>query len=356
MNLREQVGQLLVLGLDGHELGPVQSAWLRMLRPGGVVLFTRNIQSAPQTHALLEGIQQATSTPMLRCVDLEGGSVDRLRDALAPMPSVGEVAALQSARASHLHGQLIGRAARAFSFNTVFAPVLDLALPLSAKVMGSRTAAADPKGVIAYAKPFLKALAANGVLGCGKHFPGLGNGEVDSHHLLPRIRRSWKKMWNEDLVPYRTLSRSLPMVMVSHAAFPSVTGNSDSASLSPFWIQKTLRQKIGYAGIVVSDDLEMKAVLARSIETAVMEFVEAGGDLYLICHDAALITRAYETVLAEAEHSTAFRRRVTAAAQRVMVAKKKWARCLRFAPVPSTADVDALRREIQQLSKLCAKG
>lgn len=356
MNLREQVGQLLVLGLDGYELGPVQSAWLRMLRPGGVVLFTRNIHDAPQTHALLQGIQQATSTPMLRCVDLEGGSVDRLRDALTPMPSAGEVAALKSPRASNLHGQLIGRAARAFGFTTVFAPVLDLARPISAKVMGTRAAAADAKGVIAYAKPFLKALAANGILGCGKHFPGLGDGEVDSHHKLPRIRRSWKKMWSEDLAPYRSLRLALPMVMISHAAFPAVTGNSDPASLSPFWIQKTLRQKIGYCGVVVSDDLEMKAVLARSIETAVMEFIEAGGDLYLICHDAALITRAYETVLAEAERSTAFRRRVTAAAQRVMVAKKKWARRLRFAPMPTAAEIESLHREIHLLSKLCAKG
>lgn len=356
MNLREQVGQLLVLGLDGYELGPVQSAWLRMLRPGGVVLFARNIQNASQTHSLLQGIQQATSTPMLRCVDLEGGTVDRLRDALAPMPSAGEVAALRSARASHLHGQLIGRAARAFGFTTVFAPVLDLASPLSAKVMGSRTAAADAKGVISYAKPFLKALAANGVIGCGKHFPGLRDGEVDSHHLLPRIRSSWKTMWTEDLLPYRTLRKSLPMVMVSHAAFPAVTGNSEPASLSPFWIQKTLRKKIEYGGIVVSDDLEMKAVLTRSIENAVAEFIEAGGDLYLICHDAALITRAYETVLAEAEHSTAFRRKVTTVAQRVMVAKKKWARHLRFAPVATPAEIESLREEIHQLSKLCAKG
>jgi beta-N-acetylhexosaminidase len=327
-----------------------------MLRPGGIVLFTRNIRDAQQNRALLQAIQQSSTTPMLRCVDLEGGSVDRLREALAPMPSAGEVAALKSPHLSQLHGRLIGRAARAFGFNTVFAPVLDLASPASVKVMGARAVAADAKGVIAYAKPFLKALAANGVIGCGKHFPGLGNGDVDSHLTLPRIRRSWKKMWSEDLVPYRSLRRALPMVMISHAAFPAITGNSDPASLSPFWIQKTLRQKIEYTGVVISDDLEMKAVLARSIESAAMDFIESGGDLLLICHDAALITRAYETVLAEAEHSTAFRRRVIAAAQRVMVAKKKWARRLRFSPAPTAAEIESLRQEILHLSKLCAKG
>jgi beta-N-acetylhexosaminidase len=354
MKLREQVGQLLVLGLDGTELGIVQAAWLRMLQPGGVVLFQRNITDAAQSQSLLRAIQATTRAPMLHAIDLEGGTVDRLRTALAPMPSAASVAALHSDKLSQLHGKLIGLAARAFGFNCSFAPVLDLTAPEGTSVMGDRTAATDAPGVIAYAKPFLKGLSATGVLGCGKHFPGLGAGELDSHHALPRIRRSWKNLWAEDMEPYRALRQELPMVMVSHAAYPRITGNSEPASLSPFWIQKTLRQKLNYKGLVLSDDLEMKALLSRSIEVAALEFIEAGGDIFLICHDAALITRAYEAVLAEAERSTAFRRRVTAATQRVMLAKKSWARRLRFAPVPTEAKLDELRAGIQQLERSCA--
>ena len=98
MTLREQVGQLLMLGMDGCELGVVQAAWLRMLQPGGIVLFQRNIESATQARALLEAVQATTRAAMLRAVDLEGGQVDRLREALAPMPSAGKVAAMSSDR------------------------------------------------------------------------------------------------------------------------------------------------------------------------------------------------------------------------------------------------------------------
>jgi beta-N-acetylhexosaminidase len=343
----------MVLGLDGTELGIVQTAWLRMLQPGGVVLFQRNIESAAQTQALLRSIQAATRTPMLHAVDLEGGSVDRLRAALVPTASARKVAELGSARQSQLHGKLIGAAARAFGFNCTFAPVLDLASAEGSKIMGDRSAGSDAAQVIAYARPFLKGLASTGVLGCAKHFPGLGSGELDSHHALPRIRRSWKTLWAEDMEPYRTLKDELPMVMVSHAAYPRITGNSEPASLSPFWIQKTLRQKMNYRGLVLSDDLEMKAVVSRSIEVAALEFVEAGGDIYLICHDAAMITAAYEAVLAEAERSTAFRRRITAAAQRVMLAKKNWARRLRFAPVPDAGSLVQLRSQVEALGRLC---
>lgn len=349
MKLREQVGQLLMLGLDGTELGIVQAAWLRMLQPGGVVLFQRNIENARQTQALLRSIQATGRAPMIHAVDLEGGRVDRLRDALAPMPSAGKIAARHSPREARLHGKLIGLAARAFGFNCTFAPVLDLAADEGTKILGDRAASADPGGVIAYAKPFLKGLAATGVLGCGKHFPGLGCGEIDSHHALPRIRRSWKQLWAEDMEPYRALSGELPMIMVSHAAYPRITGNSEPASLSPFWIQKTLRSKLDYKGLVLSDDLEMKAVLGRTVEVAALEFIEAGGDIFLICHDAALITAAYEAVLAEAESSTAFRRKVIAAAQRVMLAKKSWARRLRFAASSSEQKIAELRARILRL-------
>jgi beta-N-acetylhexosaminidase len=353
MTLREQVGQLLMLGMDGCELGVVQAAWLRMLQPGGIVLFQRNIESATQARALLEAVQATTRAAMLRAVDLEGGQVDRLREALAPMPSAGKVAAMHSASLARQHGELIGEAARAFGFNCSFAPVLDLAAPESAGVMGDRAAGESAAAVVAYAKPFLEGLTATGVLGCGKHFPGLGGGNLDSHHALPRIRRNWKTLWAEDIAPYRTLRQKLPMVMVSHAAYPKITRGNEPASLSPFWIQKVLRQKTGFTGLVLSDDMEMKAIASRKIENAALEFVEAGGDVFLICHDAAAITAAYEAVMHEAECSTSFRRKVVAAAQRVMLAKKRWARRMRGIPAPGEKELTELRAKILQLNERC---
>ncbi len=258
----------------------------------------------------------------LRCVDVEGGTVDRLRDALAPMPSAQAVAlaAFSSKTNASLrseHGELVAQAVKAFGFNTTLAPVLDLGLPESAEVMGTRAAAATAADVVEYARAFLRGLAAQGVVGCGKHFPGLGGGTRDSHLETPAIRRSGREIWREDLAPYRELRDELPMVMVNHAAYPETPGKARPASVSQYWITTVLRKRIGYRGIVFSDDLEMGGILKfMPMEEAVVAAVRAGMDLMEICHSPELILRAYEALIAEGERSTAFRAMLLARAKK----------------------------------------
>lgn len=322
--LRRQVGQLIIAGLEGTELTAVERAWLKLIRPGGVILFRRNIEEARQTIQLLREAAKTTDAPSFRCVDLEGGLVDRLRDLVAPMPSPAAVYATGRPSLFKKHGRLIGREARSLGFNTVFAPVLDLALPASSDVMRSRAVSADPEQVTAYASAFLEGLAAEGILGCGKHFPGLGGGTLDSHHAMPVIRRSWTEMWQQDIAPFRALSAQLPMIMVAHASYPKAAKTNAPASVSPFWITGVLRRKLRYSGLIVSDDMEMGGILTqRSIEEAAVEAVAAGTDVLEICKDPALVLRAYEALLAEAEGSPSFRRRVQLASRRVMQQKNQ---------------------------------
>jgi beta-N-acetylhexosaminidase len=245
-------------------------------------------------------------------VDVEGGTVNRLRDALAPLPSAQAVGAAcrmsGSMKVAREHGELIARAVKAFGFNTSYAPVIDLGLPESAQVMGSRCAGSTWEETVAYARPFLEGFVREGVVSCGKHFPGLGGGVVDSHFETPEIRRSWRKLWNDDLAPYRDLNRAMPMVMVNHAAYPDTSGKNQPASASSFWITTVLRKKIGYRGLIVTDDLEMGGILKfLPVEEAAVAAIRAGGDLILICHSAELILRAYEALLHEADRSAAFK-------------------------------------------------
>jgi beta-N-acetylhexosaminidase len=251
------------------------------------------------------------------------------------------------------HGRLIGAEVRALGFNVDFAPVLDLRFDASVGVLGSRTVSRDPKATAAYAKEFLRGLKDMNVAGCGKHFPGLGEGELDSHQALPVVHKSWKALWADDLVPYRMLARQLPFVMVAHCAFPEVTGEAVPASISKKWIGEMLRKKIGYAGLVVSDDLEMGGVLkVVSIEEAAVQTVQAGADMYLVCHNEELVQRAYEAILKEAERSTRFRTKVETAAQRIMTAKRRWpALTKRMATAPSEAMVNRLRQKIWEFSE-----
>lgn len=350
--MRPPIGQLLIIGFDGTEMTPRLASLLKKVQPAGVILFARNIKGAEQTWRLLRECQKSVATPLLTCVDLEGGTVDRFRDVLGPTPSAGDVFAADDPRLFRKHGQIIGENSRALGFNVDFAPVLDLALDASRVVMGSRAVSADSAETALYAGEFLAGLKAAKVLGCGKHFPGLGEGNLDSHHELPVIEKPLKKMWVEDLVPYRLLARPLPMVMISHAAYPQVTKTRTPASLSKVWITDVLKKKIGYRGLVVSDDLEMGGVLsAAPMGEAAVEFVKAGGDLCLICHREDYILQAYEALIQSCEKNAKFARRVAESGRRIAAFKKKWARELRPAKAPTAAAVEKLSRRLWEFGE-----
>lgn len=388
--LREAAGSLMVVGLEGMELAAQERAWLRLVRPAGIILFRRNIADAKQTRALVRESTRFCAPHCARWVDVEGGTVDRLRDALAPIAPVEAVAQAMRLNESEgpcdptlgaktetrqgwgtqqsstyqprqkqdglaqEHGELIARAVKAFGFNSPLAPVLDLGLPESRSVMGTRCAGGTAAEVVAYAKAFLAGLAAEGVAGCGKHFPGLGGGTLDSHLETPKIRRAWKKLWDEDLEPYRALRSELPMVMVNHAAYPLSRDKRRPASVSPFWVGEVLRRRIGYRGMIVSDDLEMGGVMKfMAVGDAAVEAVRAGADLLLICHHAEPILGAYEALIAEGERSAAFRRVLMARAREC---ERKRAKVFRagMAPALSGKQFEALRARILRFGQTVA--
>jgi beta-N-acetylhexosaminidase len=313
--IRRAAGNLLVVGLAGTELSGLERAWLRLIRPAGVILFKRNIADTEQTRALVDEATGLGALHGARCVDVEGGTVNRLRDALGPMPSAQAVARAQVNYArknanslAREHGELIARAVKAFGFNTTLAPVVDLGIPASAEVLGTRPPAAHPAQVTAFARDFLAGLAAHRVIGCGKHFPGLGSADSDSHFVTPEIKRGFAQIWNEDLVPYRELHQFMPIIMTNHAAYPDTQSKRVPASASPFWIATVLRKRIGYRGVILTDDLEMGGILKfLPVEEAAVAAVRAGSDLLEICHSAELILRTYEALIAAAEKSAAFR-------------------------------------------------
>lgn len=353
LDLRQQVGQLLIMGFDGTDVSARLRSMLGTLNPGGVILFKRNIEEAAQTHALLRHAQRVVATPMFLCVDLEGGTVDRLRDAIAPVPSVAEVAATGSAKLFRKHGRLIGEEIRALGFNTDFAPCLDLGFEASKKVLGSRTVSDNPKRTIRYARAFLHGLRDAHVIGCGKHFPGLGESTLDSHVHLPSIEKKWRDLWKQDLLPYRRLRKDFPMVMVAHASYPPVTGDKLPASLSKQWSRDILKKKIGFKGLVVSDDLEMGGVLAAApIGEAAVQTLKAGSDMALVCHKEEQVWLAFETVYKLAETDRDFAKLVAKRAKRVLEFKRKSRSLLaRTASRPTPRTVDKLCRRIWEFTE-----
>jgi beta-N-acetylhexosaminidase len=344
-SLRQAAGQVLIVGLEGTQLSALETAWLRLLRPGGVILFRRNIESPAQIHALLRSVEG----PLLRCIDVEGGTVDRLRDSIAPMPSPFAVAATNKPALFEKHGALIGQEARMLGFNSTFAPVLDLRTPASELVMTTRVVSGDPALVIRYASHFVKGLTQQGVLGCGKHFPGLGSGQVDSHHSTPVITKPLDQLWKEDLLPYRQMVKQLPMVMISHASYPAAV--PEPASVSGYWIREVLMREMGYGGLIVSDDMEMGGILKYTgMAEAAVAAVAAGTHLVEICHSPALIFAAYEALLREAESSPSFARLLRRSAAKVQTVAAK-----PLPPEPTSAAVKRMRTAVENFTRQVAK-
>jgi beta-N-acetylhexosaminidase len=397
MELRRAAGEVLVVGLAGKELTALERAWLRLIRPAGIILFRRNIADAKQTRALLKEAVEFCGAHALRCVDVEGGTVNRLGEALGEIPSAQAVAwamkgeteafghpthaqrarmdgapavgvdrtAGETERAAGVsrlkatlareHGELIARAVAAFGFNTTLAPVLDLGLAESAAVLGTRCAGAEPADVIAYARGFFAGLRAHGIAGCGKHFPGLGGGTLDSHLETPAIWRDGAAMWREDMEPYRALRDEMPMVMINHAAYPQTPGRERPASVSRYWIETVLRGRIGYRGIVLSDDLEMGGILKfLPVEEAAVEAIRTGSDLVEICHRAETILQAYEALIAEGERSAAFGRLLV---KRARETQRKRARVFAdaMAPALGARQFEALRTRVSRFGESVAR-
>ncbi len=352
LDLREQVGQLILMGLDGQECSARLRSTFSSLQPGGLILFARNIQSAQQTWQLLQEAQKCLSHPAFLCVDMEGGTVDRLKDLIAPAPAAADVAASGNQKLFREHGEVLGQECRALGFNVDFAPVVDLAFEPSRGVLGSRTVSDDPKQVIAYAREVLRGLQAAGVLGCGKHFPGLGEANLDTHQELPSIPKPAARLWKEDLAPYVALHRQMPFIMTAHAGYPAVTRDNTPVTLSKKWLTDIMRRKLGYRGLILADDLEMGGVLAAaSIEDAAIATLKAGADCFLICHNEEKVWSTYEAVLSAAERDRRFGQTIADRAKRVMALKKKAKLAARHVPAPTDKVLDKLRRRLWELGE-----
>lgn len=356
---RENLGDNFIIGFEGTAMSPALRSRLSRIQPSGVILFQRNIVDAAQTWELLRECQRWVASPLFICVDMEGGTVDRLREVFGPSPSAAGVFATADSKLFGLHGKWVGAICRAVGFNVDFAPTLDLALPPSLPVMQSRVVSANPREVTRYARAFLGGLAESRVLGCGKHFPGLGEVSLDTHKDLPVVEKPLRRLLAEDAQPYRVLRRELPFVMVSHTIYaaardgaPASLLKNPPASLSKKWMTDILRKKLGYAGLVITDDMEMGALQkAAPIEEAAVQALRGGADLLLICHSEDHIERAYQAVAKARDRDRRFAARVRQSAGRIARAKKKFAKSLAPSPRPSPAKVERLSRGLWEFGE-----
>jgi beta-N-acetylhexosaminidase len=296
MPVSQQLGQLLLTGVPGPELDPDTARRFKALQPGGFILFGRNIQTPGQLRKLIDDLRDLSDTEPIITIDQEGGRVSRLRLIGQEPPNAQALREKGDSSLIKLHGRLTGRLLRLFGFNLDLCPVLDISYDDQAdNSLKGRCYGTDPQQVVNNAGVFNRALRAQGILTCGKHFPGYGPAECDPHEFLPVITKDLEALHREELLPYRTLLPELDSVMTCHACYRAFDpgGQRLPASLSHNIVQRLLRDQLGFEGLAMTDDLDMGAILNEvTFEQAITGAVRAGNDIVMICHRIEMVELA----------------------------------------------------------------
>lgn len=289
-------GSLLIIGLPGPELDAEASRLLDEVRPLGVILFRRNITSTSQLRALTAGLRERRPD-LLVAIDHEGGRVHRMPADFTHFPPSlvmarhGDPGLLRDV--AHAHAAELREA----GFNLTFSPVLDVHTNPANPIIGDRAFGTTPEEVVHNALPYMQGLVEGGILPCGKHFPGHGDTQVDSHlelPVLPAATHDLERLRSLELRPFaRAISQGIPMIMTAHVVCEALDP-SVPATLSPRAIDGCLRRELGFHGYVVSDDLEMKAIADHySVGRAAVLSILAGCDGCLVCATPSLIREAH---------------------------------------------------------------
>jgi beta-N-acetylhexosaminidase len=375
--VRRDVGQLLWIGFQGTELPADVRAEIAAGDAGGIVLFKRNLRIDRQTLTFASGsagaapdaggnptlaaqavtgalagerVPEAAVTReeidvaaladlvaslhaaapagdrVLVSVDQEGGRVQRIRYPATPWPpmlSLDRFAEPEAEALARRLGAAIGAELAALGFDIDFAPVLDIHTNPANPIIGNRAFATTAERVAARALAFAAGLHDAGVLSCGKHFPGHGDTHTDSHLELPRLDHDLERLRQVELVPFaRAAAAGLPMIMTAHIVFSAVDADVP-ATLSPKVVTELLRGQLGYRGVVVSDDMDMKAIAAHwPVGDASIAAVRAGCDVLLLCNDRGSQHTAREALIRAAEADSALAARVAESAARVRALKR----------------------------------
>jgi beta-N-acetylhexosaminidase len=313
--LEQQIGQFFFIGLPGTELDGATRDLISEVQPGGVIIFGRNVATPEQLRSLLDGVRELLPAPPLIGIDQEGGLVDRLRKIFTPMPSARTIRQHGDLAAARALGRITGEVLRMLGFNINFAPVMSIMTDdrdLLSNGLYSRSFGRSPGEVLGYTTVYMRGLQRAGCMGCLKHFPGIGAGEVDSHEQMPVVQLSHDDLIAQDLAPYIELFQRrddrVRCVMVSHGGFPNIDikqkmtgGLLVPASLNYNIVTTLLREELGYRHLVITDDLEMGAIARHcEIEEAAVRAFLAGEDMLLICARPEAIRRGYHALLAAA--------------------------------------------------------
>ena len=293
MNKREILGQHMIVGLDGVTLTAEEKRFLVKEDIGGVILFSRNVESPQQIFELCQEVQNlraqtSSKSPFFISIDMEGGRVARLKEPFTLWPPLRKIGELNSPHASYNFTMALGSELKSMGINLDYAPCLDVFTNPKNTVIGDRAISDDPNVVAKHAAALTRGFLKAGVIPCGKHFPGHGHTIIDSHDDLPVEEADLKRLNQVELIPFKEAFKAgLDLIMTAHILFPEVD-KEWPVTLSETFLKTILRKELNYQGLVMTDDLDMKA-LAKNYDRAMLPVrsLQAGADILLYCNEPA---------------------------------------------------------------------
>ena len=331
MSTEEILSQLFLVGWRS-EYGPIMD-WISERNIGGVKIFGwngNNLRTLSSTISQMQATALATrqGIPLFTATDQEGGWVRHIKDGTSITPGNMAIGASALPVDSYLSGYYIGRELRAIGVNMNFAPTVDVYVNKDAHVIGPRAFSADPWNTAILGSAFFHGMRQTGIIATAKHFPGHGNALGDSHGYLPVIEDDLETLWERDLLPYRMMiPEGVPAILSGHLSFPIITGDDRPASLSPYFKKELLRDRLGFEGIVITDDLYMGGATQYGdsqdwdMADIVVEALRAGNDMVMLSQTPALNDAIWEALYAEYQKSGSFRAEIQASVARILQIK-----------------------------------
>jgi len=294
----DSLGQLIMTGVPGKELEPATARLFRKVQPGAFILFGRNIESAAQLRKLIDDLRDLSEVEPIITIDQEGGRVSRLRLIGNEPPNAQQLRNKDDVELIRRHGDITGRLLRLFGFNLDLCPVLDISFDDDAdNSLRGRCYGKTVEQVVRNASAFNEAMRGQGIASCGKHFPGYSAATSDAHYQLPRIDRSRKYLDQNELAVFRAFVNDVDSMMICHGWYPCFEPKKTPATLSRRIITDLLRNELGFDGLIMTDDLDMGAILTGySLEDTIRLVIAAGNDLAMICHRIPEIENVHRTL------------------------------------------------------------
>src|SRR5215510_1913228 len=282
----DTLGQLIMTGVPGKELDAETARLFRRVQPGAYILFGRNLESATQLRKLIDDLRELSDMEPIITVDQEGGRVSRLRRIGNEPPNAKQLRDKNDVDLIRRHGDITGRLLRVFGFNLDLCPVLDISFDDNAdNSLRGRCYGKTVAQVVRNAGAFNDAMREQGIASCGKHFPGYTCARSDAHFELPRIDRTREELNQNELAVFKRFIDRVDSMMICHGWYPSLVAEKTPASLSRRIITDLLRKEFGFDGLVMTDDLDMGAILnGYGLQDTIRLAINAGNDLVMICH------------------------------------------------------------------------